>query len=185
MVSTKNSNKLLDAIISCQDSVKAFISKKVPFSELEDIFQEIVCNLIKADSLNGPVNMVSAWLFKAAKNEVIDRYRKKKETLFWDGGGEQISRELTEISEILQSQPETPEDSYLRQLFWEELDLALEQLPEDQMEVFIQTELLGKSFKDLSDETDVPVNTLLSRKHKAVLSLRKKLLELYELIVQG
>jgi RNA polymerase sigma factor (sigma-70 family) len=183
MVNDDSSGKLIEAIKSCQAKVKAFIAKKVPLSEVDDIFQEIVCNLIKADSLNGPIDMAAAWLYKAAKNEIIDRYRKKRETLFWDGEEGEPSMESMEISAILLNQPESSEDSYLRQLFWEELEKAIAELPHDQREIFVQTEFKGMSFKEISAETNVSVNTLLSRKHRAVVGLRKKLIELYEAIV--
>lgn len=183
MVSADNGNKLLEAIKSCQAKVKAFIAKKVPLSDVDDVFQEIVCNLIKADSLSGPIDMAAAWLYKAAKNEIIDRYRKKKETLSVDGEDSEPSAEIMEISTLLFRQPETSEEAYLKQLFWEEVERALAGLPPDQSEIFIKTEFMGQSFKEISAQTGVPVNTLLSRKHKAVLALRRQLLELYESIV--
>jgi RNA polymerase sigma factor (sigma-70 family) len=183
MVSVDNGNRLLEAIKACQNKVKAFIAKKVPISEVDDIFQEIVCNLIKADRINGPIDIAAAWLFKAAKNEIIDRYRKKRETLFWYAGEVEPTPEIMEISELMLKPPETSEDAYLRVLFWEELEKALAEMPPDQSYVFIQTELYGRSFKDLSAEIGLPVNTLLSRKHKAVLNLRDQLLELYQSIV--
>jgi RNA polymerase sigma factor (sigma-70 family) len=183
MVKEDSSSKLVEAIKACQAKVKAFIAKKVPLSEVDDIFQEIVCNLIKADALNGPIDMAASWLYKAARNEIIDRYRKKKETLLWDSEDTEPSTELMEISALLLYQPQTSEDQYLRQLFWEEFEKALSELPTDQRDVFVETELMGKSYKQLSEEKNVSVNTLLSRKHRAVLGLRKKLLELYEVIV--
>jgi RNA polymerase sigma factor (sigma-70 family) len=93
--------------------------------------------------------------------------------------------ELGEIEQLLLTEPETAEDVYLRNLFWEELEKALAELPETLREVFVKTELMGLSFKRLSQETGVPVNTLLSRKHKAVQTLRIKLLDLYGMIVSG
>jgi RNA polymerase sigma factor (sigma-70 family) len=183
MVITNNSERLLEVIKSCQSRIKAFIAKKVPFTEVDDIFQEIVYNLIKTEALSGPIDLVAAWLFKAARNEVIDRYRKKRETLFEDDNDGALSPELLEISDIISLEPESAEDAYLRGLFWDELEAALERLTPEQRDIFVKTELMGLSFKEVATETSLPINTLLSRKHKAVLALRKDLMELYDLIV--
>ncbi|MDR1110094.1 MAG: sigma-70 family RNA polymerase sigma factor [Deltaproteobacteria bacterium] len=178
-------NKFLAAIESCQGRLKAFIAKRVPFSEVDDVFQEIVHNLIRADSLNGPIDLVAAWLFRAARNEIVDRYRKKREVLLLDDPDVRLPDEFSEISQVMLSAPLDPEEAYLRSLFWQELEEALGGLPKEQREAFVRTEFMGASFKELSAETGIPVNTLLSRKHKAVLALRERLLELYELIVCG
>jgi RNA polymerase sigma factor (sigma-70 family) len=183
MVNTEKNSKILNIIKAYQDKVKGFIAKKVPFSEVDDVFQEVVCNLIRADSLNEPIEQAGAWLFKAAKNEVIDRQRKKREILLWDGEDGTPGIELAEIAEVMAGQPESAEDRYLRTLFWEELAEALDRLTPDQRDVFVKTEFEGLSYKELSEETKVGINTLLSRKHKAVKALRRNLLDLYQLIV--
>jgi RNA polymerase sigma factor (sigma-70 family) len=183
MSSETRQNSLLKAIKDCQSRLKGFIAKRAPFSEVDDIFQEIVVNLFRADSLSGPIEAAASWLFRAARNEIIDRRRKSREELILDGVAEESWLESEEISEVMLAAPDSAEDQYLRSLFWERFHEALDGLPEAQREVFVQTELNGKSYNQLSEELQVPVNTLLSRKHKAVLSLRLSLAELYELIV--
>ncbi len=122
---------------------------------------------------------VAAWLYRAARNELIDRSRKKQELSIFslDPGA---SEEETEIAEVLLGSARTPEEEAMRALFWRRLQEALEALPAAQREVFVATELEGRSFKELAAESGVGVNTLLSRKHSAVLSLREALRDLHQ-----
>ncbi|MDR3203934.1 MAG: RNA polymerase sigma factor [Deltaproteobacteria bacterium] len=173
-----------EKIREVQDRVKSFIAKRVPWTEVEDIFQEVVFNLIRTEKMLGPIILPEAWLFRAAKNEIIDFYRKRGHFLLLDFDDLEHS-EIDEITEIMLEKPSDGSQTWLKNLFWEELESALQELPEPQREVFEKTELEGKSYKELSQELGVNVNTLISRKHKAILKLRESLIELYKIITKN
>jgi len=184
-IKDEDKSRLGEIIQSCRNRLSAFIRRRVSLIEdAEDILQEIIYQLIRVDSTVSPVENVTAWLFRAARNEIIDRGRKIKEvqlsSLVNDNEDEP---EMKEIVEVLLSTNCSPEEEYLSVLFWRELENALDNLPKPQREVFEKTELQGYSFKQLSEETGVGVKTLLSRKHKAILKLRKSLATLYEEII--
>jgi RNA polymerase sigma factor (sigma-70 family) len=161
-------------LASCRTRVGAFIRKHLPSqNDVDDVMQEVFCQYVRASSLMQPVEQAVAWMLKVARNEMIDRSRKKSESQLPE----------SDLAEILFGQTQSAEDAYLASLFWEELESALADLPKSQREAFEKTELRGYSFKRLSEETGTPVNTLLSRKHKAVLYLRLRLQELYDEIV--
>ncbi|VEB97674.1 RNA polymerase sigma factor RpoE [Cedecea lapagei] len=170
---------LITALNGCRTRLKAFIRGRTAVREdAEDILQEVSYQLMKVEQ---PVENVAAWLFRAARNEMTDRARKKRELPLagWFGGEEDDYPE-DELAETLFGVPQTPEDDYLRQLLWEELETALSELPPAQCDVFIKTELQGYSVKDLAQECGDSVQALLSRKHKAVLYLRTRLRNLYD-----
>ncbi|MDR0549344.1 MAG: RNA polymerase sigma factor [Deltaproteobacteria bacterium] len=174
-----NTRPGLGALIeACQAKVRAFIAKRVPAADREDVFQEAVGNLIAADRVRS-VKSVAAWLFRAVKNEIIDRGRKVQASLKWEADSE-----LEEIYEVLERPGATLEEEYLRALFWRELFQALAELPAKTREVFEKTEFEGLSFKELADLTGTNVNTLLARKRKVNLFLRERLKDLYDLIVR-
>ncbi|MDR1870867.1 MAG: sigma-70 family RNA polymerase sigma factor [Deltaproteobacteria bacterium] len=170
---------LAGLIYACRDKVLGFIAKRAPAADIEDIYQEAVSNLIAADQICR-VEAVSAWLFRAVKNELIDRSRKVREILTADYEND---LDLSEIYEVMDQTPNNPEDEYLKSLFWAEFNQAIADLPEKQREAFIKTEFEGLSFKELAEETGENLNTLLARKHKARLFLRDRLIDLYDLIV--
>jgi RNA polymerase sigma factor (sigma-70 family) len=184
-------NRLARLIEACQDRIKRFISNKVPpYVDAEDIFQEIVMKLIRAESEGGNIEMVSSWLFRSAKNEITDYYRRNKGLVFleYDDDGDGVddgTGEVRQISDAMLTSSETPEDAYLRELFWRELEQALSELPDGQREVFVRTELTRTGFRELAEETGVNINTLLARKRRAVRFLQKRLVDLYDLIVYG
>jgi len=172
---------LITALNACRAKLKAFIRSRSPVKEeSEDILQEISWQLMKVEQ---PVENVAAWLFRAARNEMTDRARKKREVplsgLFADGEEESDFVE-DEVAETLFGIAQTPEEEYLKGLLWEELGQALAELPEAQREVFEKTELQGYTCKALAQELGVSVQTLLSRKHKAVLYLRTRMQTLYD-----
>jgi RNA polymerase sigma factor (sigma-70 family) len=146
----------------------------------EDILQEVFCELIEAYRLMKPIEQVSAWMFRVAKNRITDLFRKRKLESLSDEvyGGE--DGESAQLEELLPSPLEGPEAAYVRSVLLDELDEALEELPEEQRAVFLAHELAGMSFKELSAETGVGVSTLLSRKRYAVLHLRQRLQSIYE-----
>jgi len=161
-----------------------FIRKRVRTEEdAEDILQDVYYQLISSYSVTEPIEKLTSWLFTVARNKIIDWYRKRKP----DPAGRRRSHgELEDddvpgmLEETLIDPDGSPDDAYARSLVWGELEDALEDLPGEQRMVFIMHELEGRSFKEIAQLTGQPVNTLLSRKRYAVLSLRERLEELYD-----
>jgi len=166
--------------------LKAFIHKRVSNKEdAEDILQDVFYQLAKVDTAMNPIEQVAAWLYRVARNMIINKQIKKHEEelpSYQNDDDNEIFKDISEMLFSKQTSP-SPETEYLRSLMWEELENALAELPLEQREVFEKNELDGLSFKEISKETGVPVNTLLSRKRYAVLHLRKRLSELYEEII--
>jgi len=127
-----------------------------------------------------PIEFVTGWLFRVARNRITDLFRKKTPEAFTDQATEDEEGELLQIEDLLPSPDAGPEALYLRKMLLEELEFALAELPEEQLEVFVAHELEGRSFKELSAETGVNVNTLLSRKRYAVLHLRQRLQSIHD-----
>lgn len=168
--------RILEALQACQSKLRAFIRRRIPQREdVDDILQDVTLQLINVEQ---PIENVSAWLFRAARNEMVDRGRKKREWLFSD---DDVGYD---VKDVLFGEAQTPEDARLSEMFWDELERALADLPPDQREVFEKTELQDYSFKQLAQETGLPVQTLLSRKHRAVRYLRERLYALYHDIMQ-
>ena len=147
--------------------------------DAEDILQEVFYEFIGAYRMMQPIEQAGAWLFRVARNRITDLFRKKKAEPLPDSvltkDGEQLR-----LEDVLPSNDAGPDAAYARNLLLEELDAALDELSEEQREVFVAHELEGRSFKELSAETGVSVNTLLSRKHYAVLHLRRRLHAIYD-----
>jgi RNA polymerase sigma factor (sigma-70 family) len=158
-----------------------FIRKRVDDDgDAEDILQDVFYELTEAYRLTKPIEQVGAWLYRVARNRIIDRFRKIRPDVGGDvplNTGETDSRQL---EDFLPSPDAGPEALYARSVLLDELDAALEELPEEQREVFVAHELEGRSFKQLAEESGVSVNTLLSRKHYAVLHLRRRLRAIYD-----
>jgi RNA polymerase sigma factor (sigma-70 family) len=148
--------------------------------DAEDILQDVFYQFNRVNNLINPIENISAWLFSAARNRIIDHHKKKKDesipTLYDEDDDEYI---FEEIADIIYGKETTPETEMLRSLVFEEIQTALSDLPKEQREVFEMTELLGFSVKETAEKTNTPVNTVLSRKHYAVKYLRKRLEELY------
>jgi RNA polymerase sigma factor (sigma-70 family) len=148
--------------------------------DAEDILQDVFYELTEAYRLMKPVEQAGAWLYRVARNRIIDRFRKKRPEgfgeVFEDAGGEEAPR----FEDLLPSPDAGPEAVYARSVLLEELDAALEELPEEQRSVFVAHEIEGRSFKQLAEETGLSINTLLSRKRYAVLHLRRRLQAIYE-----
>jgi len=178
-----------ELIAEHQPQLKSFISKRVASKkDAEDILQDVFYQLLKTvNTTMNPIEHVSAWLYKVARNTIINAGIKKKEDeLPFYPDNESDSDVLSDFSEILFSNGETvpsPETEYLRSLVWVELESALSELPPEQREIFELTELDDIPVKDIAEATGVRVNTLLSRKHYAVLFLRKRLAGLYADII--
>jgi RNA polymerase sigma factor (sigma-70 family) len=175
--------RLTEAIGREQGRLRNFIRRRVDDeSEAEDILQDVFYELIEAYRLMKPIEQVGAWLFRVARNRIIDRFRKKRpEPLAAVRDPETGSEDSSlPLEEFLPSPDAGPEAEYARSVLLEELDAALDDLPEEQREVFVAHEIEGRSFKEIAAETGVSVNTLLSRKHHAVLHLRRQLRSIYE-----
>ena len=153
-----------------------FIRKRVTNeADAEDILQDVFYQFV---GNNQPIEQMTAWLFTVARNKIIDRQRKQKPELLEDVFSDEEGEDSFNWSELLFSTDDTPEKEYLRNLFWQELNSALNELPEEQRQVFIMHEMEGVSFKEIAEQTGETVNTLLSRKRYAVLHLRERLREL-------
>ncbi|HEV8286763.1 MAG TPA: sigma-70 family RNA polymerase sigma factor [Chitinophagaceae bacterium] len=161
-----------------------FIRGRVNTDEdAEDILQDVwyqFSNVLE----NEPIEQTSAWLFRVARNRIIDKYRKRRtesleEEMFTDDDEGGFS-----LKEILLAENATPETEHLRNLFWEQLFSALDELPEEQRQVFVWNELEDISFNKIAKRTGEKINTLISRKRYAVLHLRKRLEQLYKEIIE-
>ena len=159
-----------------------FIRRRVhDQGDAEDILQDVFHEFVQAYRLPAPIEQVSAWLFRVARNRITDLFRKKKaESLTSDPLAVTEDGEALLLEDLLPSSEAGPEAEYARSVLLEELDAALDELPEEQREVFIAHELMGYSFKEIAAQTGVGVNTLLSRKHYAVLQLRQRLQTIYD-----
>jgi RNA polymerase sigma factor (sigma-70 family) len=167
-----------EAIERERPRLRNFIRKQVADqSDAEDILQEVFYELVEAYRMMKPVEQVTAWLFRVARNRITDLFRSKK----WEGSNERtVDGEDLRWEELLPSPDAGPESAYARSVLLEEMDAALDELPKEQREVFVGHELLGYSFKELAERTGASVNTLLSRKHYAVLHLRERLQAIYD-----
>ena len=163
-----------------QPRLRSFIRKHVADTgEAEDILQEVFYELIQAYRLMKPVEHVTAWLFRVARNRMIDLFRKNRPDSLSDPISSADDGDTLLLEDLLPSAEAGPEAAYARSLLLDALEEAMEELPEAQREVFIAHEITGLSFKEISAETGVSVATLLSRKHYAVLHLRRRLQSIY------
>lgn len=173
--------QISEAVEQQRSRLRGFISRRVADpSDVEDILQEVFFELVEAYRLMKPIEMVGAWLFQVARNRIIDGFRKKKPEPLADLNVESEEGEMLSIEEFLPSPDTGPEAAYTRTVLIEELEAALDELPEEQRSVFIGHEIEGRSFKELATETGVSINTLLSRKRYAVLHLRRRLQSVYD-----
>jgi len=168
-----------------QARLRNFIRRRVPDpADVEDIVQEVFYELVQANRLLMPIDHVTGWLFRVARNRITDLFRKQKPETFSDASVENEEGELLQIEDLLPSPDAGPEALYIRRVLLDELELALDELPNDQpmsqREVFIAHELEGRSFKELSAESGVNINTLLARKRYAVLHLRERLQSIHD-----
>jgi RNA polymerase sigma factor (sigma-70 family) len=174
--------RLSETVAREEGRLRNFIRRRVPDEAgAEDILQDVFYELVEAYRLMKPIEQAGAWMFRVARNRIIDVFRKKKPEAIsvMQGAGEDDADPLT-LEELLPSPEAGPEAEYARGVLLEELDAALEELPADQREVFVSHEIEGRSFKEISADTGVSVNTLLSRKHHAVLHLRRRLQAIYD-----
>jgi RNA polymerase sigma factor (sigma-70 family) len=164
-----------------QARLRNFIRRRVPEGvDAEDILQDVFSELVEAYRLMKPIEQAGAWLFRVARNRIIDSFRKKRPEALSDQRGTAADGEAVTIEELLPSADKGPEAAYARRMLVEELEDALDELPKEQREAFIAHEIDGRSFKEIAAETGVSVNTLLSRKHYAVMHLRERLRDVYD-----
>jgi RNA polymerase sigma factor (sigma-70 family) len=175
-------DKTTETYISLRKRLLNFIRCRVSrIEDAEDVLQDVFYQYTRVDNLINPIENISAWLYRAARNRIIDHHKKKKDeslpaALYDEDNDEYI---IDEIADIIYGEEATPETEMLRSLVFEEIQTALADLPKEQREVFRMTELLDYSVKETAEKTHTPVNTVLSRKHYAVKFLRKRLEELY------
>lgn len=156
-----------------------FIRRRVrDQTDAEDILQEVLYELTEAYRMMKPVEQAGAWLYRVARNRMIDRFRKKQPEPF--GEVPEGADEGMRFEDLLPSPDDGPEAAYARGVLLDELQAALEELPEEQRAVFVGHEVDGRSFKQIAADTGVSVNTLLSRKRYAVLHLRQRLKAIYQ-----
>jgi RNA polymerase sigma factor (sigma-70 family) len=182
---TVDQDRRISATVEKERSrLRNFIRRRVPDEgDAEDILQDVFYELVEAYRLMKPVEQVSAWLFRVARNRIIDRFRKKKPEASVDdevAGSKDRDGEVRTLEDLLPSPDAGPDAVFARNVLLDELEAALDELPEEQREVFIAHEVEGLSFKEIAAETGRPVNTLLSRKHYAVVHLRQRLQAIYD-----
>ena len=169
-----------------QSRLRNFIRRRVPDPrDADDILQEVFYELVEANRLLMPIEHVGGWLFRVARNRITDLFRKKKPERFSDAERVEEDGELLHLEELLPSPDAGPDAAYARSVLLDELELALDELPEEQREVFVAHEIEGRTFKELAAESGVRVNTLLSRKRYAVRHLRRSLQTIYDEFTKG
>jgi len=174
-------NSVAEVFTGYRDRLLKFIRSRVGVLEdAQDILQDVFYQFARVNDVINPIENVSAWLYRAAGNRIIDHHRKKKDEPFPASYDEDDDEYICgEIADILYGEETTPETEMFRSLVFEEIQTALADLPKEQREVFEMTELLDFSVKETAEKTHTPVNTVLSRKHYAVKFLRKRLEDLY------
>ena len=173
--------QISEAIERERPRLRNFIRRRVPDqSDAEDILQEVFSELVEAYRMMKPLEQVTAWLFRVARNRITDLFRSKKREASTEPAVTTEDGETLQWEDLLPAPGAGPESAYARSVLLEEMDAALDELPEEQREVFVAHEFLGYSFKELAEQTGVSVNTLLSRKHYAVLHLRQRLQSIYD-----
>jgi len=153
--------------------------------DAEDILQEVFYEFVEAYRLMKPIEQVSGWLFRVARNRIIDLFRRRKPGSLSDPVTVGDDGEELLLQDLIPSRELGPDAAYARSVLLSELDDALDELPDQQREAFIAHEVEGRSFKDLSAETGVSVNTLIARKHRAVVHLRQRLQAIHDEFSNG
>ena len=181
-MAAEQDQRITEVVKREQSRLKNFIRKWVAdTADAEDILQDVFYELVEAYRLLKPVDLVGAWLFRVARNRIIDLFRKQEpDTLISDPMAIAEDGEELTLEDLLPSPDAGPEAVYARSLLLEEVEAALDELPAGQRDVFVAHELEGRSFRELAAETGLSVNTLLSRKRYAVLHLRERLRGVYE-----
>jgi RNA polymerase sigma factor (sigma-70 family) len=166
--------------------LRNFIRRRVrDEGEAEDILQDVFSELVEAYRLMRPIEQAGAWLFRVARNRIIDKFRRKRRELLSADLQPANEDEPLILEELLASSDAGPEAAYARTVLMKQIESALDELPEEQLQVFVAHEIEGRSFKELAAETGVNVNTLLSHKRYAALHLRKRLEAIHKEFIEG
>ena len=181
----EKNNTIIHAIAEYGKSLLGFIRRRVNSdADAEDVLQDVwyqFSSVINSE----PIEQTGAWLYRVARNNILDKHKKHRETLLDDMlADSDDGDDASDFKAILMTGTETPETEYLRGLFWEQLFMALDELPDEQRQVFIWQELDDISFKEIAERTGEKVQTLVTRKRYAVLHLRKRLKQLYKEITE-
>lgn len=184
-IDVKEKRNIADVVKNQGKRLQGFIRKRVRNTEdADDILQEVYSKLLEADRMMKPIDQLTAWLFTVARNRITDLYRKKKsEPLSLFLSDDDNDNQLGELKVLMFDDGSTPETDYLRAMVWTELEKSLQELPDEQRLAFEWTEMKGLSFKAISEQTGIPVNTLISRKRYAVVYLRERLLLIYNELI--
>jgi RNA polymerase sigma factor (sigma-70 family) len=180
-IAREEDQRISDVVKREQSRLRNFIRRRVPDpGDAEDVLQDVFYRLVEANRLLMPIEHVTGWLFRVARNRITDLFRKKEAENFSDLDIVTEEDELVQFEDLLPSPDAGPEALYARHVLLDELERALDELPEEQRDVFVAHEFEGRSFKEISAETGVSVNTLLSRKRYAMLHLRERLQRTYD-----
>jgi RNA polymerase sigma factor (sigma-70 family) len=173
--------RIADVIKREQSRLRSFISRRVPDPrDAEDVLQDVFYELVEANRLLMPIEHVTGWLFRVARNRITDLFRKKRPERFSESTVANEDEEALRFEDLLPSPDDGPDALYARHVLLEALELAVDELPDEQREVFVGHEVEGRSFKEMAAASGVSVNTLLSRKRYAVRHLRERLQRTYD-----
>jgi RNA polymerase sigma factor (sigma-70 family) len=173
--------QISEVIAKEQPRLRNFIRRRVPNeADVDELLQEVFFELVQAQRLLKPIDFVSGWLFRVARNRITDLFRKKRPENFTDAAGEDEDGELPAIEDLLPSPDDGPDALFVRNVLLAELEIAIAELAAEQREVFVAHEIEGRSFKELSAESGININTLLARKRYAVLRLRERLQSIHD-----
>jgi len=180
-MSPEQDQRISEVVKREQSRLRNFIRRRVPDPrDAEDILQDVFYELVEANRLLMPIEHVTGWLFRVARNRITDLFRKKRPESFSDTGAVGEDDGLLQLEDLLPSPDAGPDALYARNVLVDELAMAVDELPEEQRAAFVAHELEGRSFKEIAAETGVSVNTLLSRKRYAVRRLRRRLQSIYD-----
>ena len=183
-MSFEQDRQITDVVKQEQSRLRNFIRRRVPDPrDAEDILQDVLFALIEANRLLVPIEHVTGWLFRVARNRITDLFRKKKPESLNEAVGN--DEESLTLEDLLPSPDAGPDALYARSVLLDELEDALDELPDEQREVFVGHEIEGRSFKEMAAESGVSMNTLLSRKRYAVLHLRERLQRIYDELTEA
>lgn len=182
---SEQDRQIADVVARERPRLRSFIRRRVTSdADADDLLQDVFAELVEAYRLLMPIEFVTGWLFRVARNRITDLFRKKKPEAFSDAFQEDEDGDLLDVEGLLPSPEAGPEAQYFRSLLLDELQQAMAELPREQRDVFVANELDGRSFKELAAESGESVNTLLSRKRYAVLHLRKRLQTIHDEFIE-
>ncbi len=185
-MTVKQNKHISDAVRREQSKLRNFIRWRVSDPrDAEDILQDVFYELVEANRLLMPIERITGWLYRVARNRIIDLFRKNNAESFSDLDFADEDDDLLQLEDLLPSPEAGPEALYARNVLLDELELAVDELPLEQHEVFVAHELEGRSFKEIAAETGENINTLLARKRYAILYLRKRLQNIYAEFKKG